>query len=132
VNGETVPVEMEKGYAAIERTWHSGDMVALELPMTVQRVLCDERVETNIGKAAIERGPLVYCVEGVDNGGQALDLAISENAKFEIEWMPELLGGVNGIRIAQSDATVPEILAIPYYAWAHRGVGEMAVWLSRE
>ena len=132
VNGEAIPLQMEKGYALIERTWQAGDVVELNLPMPVKRLLCDERVGNNVNKVALERGPLVYCVEGVDNGGQALELTLSGQASFHTEWKSDLLGGVNRIRIAQPGSPAPEIVAIPYYAWAHRGIGEMALWLTRQ
>lgn len=131
VNGDAHPVQVEQGYVRIERTWQAGDVVELRLPMPMRRVICDERVTDNVGKVALERGPLVYCVEAVDNGGKALQLALSDRARLTAEWMPELLGGINRIHVTQPDINTPELIAVPYYAWAHRGVGEMNVWLRR-
>lgn len=134
VNGEMLAVDLdalENGYASIKRTWQAGDVVQLELPMTVQHVICDARVPDNVGKVALERGPLVYCVEAADNGGRAIGLSITEDAQMQTTWQPDLLGGVHQIRISQPKAETPEIVAIPYYAWAHRGQGEMSVWLGR-
>ncbi|MEM7130462.1 MAG: glycoside hydrolase family 127 protein [Chloroflexota bacterium] len=131
INGERLALDLVDGYAVIRRTWQAEDVIELHLPMPVRRVLCDEQVSTTRGKVALERGPLVYCVEGVDNDGKARGLPLSDQAEFAIERMPELLGGLNRIRISQPDAAVPEILAVPYYAWAHREMGEMAVWLQQ-
>lgn len=130
VNGDAVEIVLEDGYAVLERRWTAGDSVTLTLPMAVRRVGCDERVADNIGKVALERGPLVYCVEGVDNGGSALGLTVANDATFHVEWMASLVGGVNQIRIARDNSDAREIVAIPYYAWAHREKGEMAVWLQ--
>ena len=78
---------------------------------------------------AVERGPLVYCLEGVDNGGKALQRTLRDDANFTASWSPELLHGVNVLQATQGE----EVLTfVPYYAWAHRGVGEMAVWLKRD
>jgi hypothetical protein len=124
VNGEEIPVEPVKGFVTISRTWQSGDRVMIELPMPVQRVLGHEQVAANRGRVALERGPLVYCVEGVDNGRLA-DLHLPDDAALTAEHQPDLLGGVTVIR---GEGERP-FLAIPYYAWANRGAGEMAVWL---
>jgi DUF1680 family protein len=91
--------------------------------MPVQRVLCHEQVVNNRGRVALERGPLVYCVEGVDNGRLA-DLSLPDTMPLTTESRPDLLSGVTVIH-------GEGLFAIPYYAWANRGVGEMAVWLSR-
>jgi len=124
VNGETVTPVLEKGYVVLKRVWQAGDVVELELPMPVRRVLCHEAVEANRGRVALVRGPLVYCVEGVDNGGSVADLSLADAAPLAVEHRPELRNGVTVIR-GQG------ITAIPYYAWSHRGAGEMAVWMKR-
>ena len=115
------------------RTWTAGDLVTFDLPMTVRRVVADERVADDRGKVALERGPLVYCVEGVDNGGSVLDMVVPDGASFRVEDRPGLLHGVTVLRAAVSDGQgrPRSLLAVPYYAWSHRGPGEMAVWLTR-
>jgi DUF1680 family protein len=123
VNGEPIVIKIVKGFVAIRRTWQAGDVVTLELPMPVQRVLGHEQVVNNRGRVALERGPLVYCVEGVDNGRLA-DLCLPDTMPLTTESRPDLLSGVTVIH-------GEGLVAIPYYAWANRGVGEMAVWLSR-
>ena len=126
INGERFLAEPLNGFAAIERTWQDGDSVEIDLPMPVQRVVSHEQVAVNQGRVALERGPLVYCVEGADNGRLA-DLQLPDNAALTVEHQPDLLGGVTVIR---GEGERP-FLAIPYYAWANRGVSEMAVWLPR-
>ena len=133
VNGDPVTAGLVRGYVVLRRTWTDGDVVTLELPMPVRRVLAHERVAEDRGKVALERGPLVYCVEGFDNDGSALDLVVPERARIEVEHLRDLLGGVTVLRLSGEDrAGRPRrIMAIPYYAWSHRGTGEMAVWLDR-
>ena len=124
VNGENVAYKLEKGYALLYRDWQAGDVVELELPMPIRRVLSHQEVEENKGKVAVERGPIVYCAEAVDNGGEALNLRLSDGTILNQEHRSDLL---NGVTVIKSDG----LTLIPYYAWAHRDLGEMAVWLKR-
>ena len=112
----------------LDHTWHDGDVVALTLPMPVRRVLCHPAVSENMGKVALERGPLVYCAEGIDNDGHVLDAVLPDAATLETAVVPDLLHGVVVVHATQPSGN---ITFVPYYAWAHRGVGEMAVWLPR-
>lgn len=142
VDGVEQAVELERGYAVLEREWHDGASVLLDLAMPVRRVLADERVEADRGRVAVERGPLVYCVEGVDHDGAVLDLVLPDDAELRAQAAPALLGGVvtlvgealRAVRAADgTPRTEPAALRmIPYYAWAHRELGEMQVWLPRE
>ena len=104
------------------------DAAELTLPMPVRRVVSHAKIAETKGKVAIERGPLVYCLEGIDNGGKALGQTLQDSAKFSVKWSPDLLHGVNVIRAKQGKE---ELTFVPYYAWAHRGVGEMAVWMGK-
>ncbi|HUT11937.1 MAG TPA: hypothetical protein VMY42_15660, partial [Thermoguttaceae bacterium] len=142
INGEQAPVKIEKGYARIERTWRNGDTIELHLPMPVRRVVSHPNVKPNAGKVALQRGPIVYCLEGPDNDGNVSDLVIGDDAELAAEFQPDLLGGVVTIsgeaRTAKRtpdgrivpDSTRP-FTAIPYYAWAHRGRAPMTVWPGR-
>jgi hypothetical protein len=108
--------------------------------MEVRRVVAREEVEQNNDRVALQRGPLVYCVEGVDNDGQAWNLIVPENTRFTSEFNPKMLGGIttiqfeipvinvgsDGMSIQTQNKT---ITAIPYYTWANRGRSEMQVWL---
>jgi DUF1680 family protein len=141
LNGKSVPIELAKGYAVFKRAWQAGDKVTLSLPMTPQRVVANKQVVADRGRVALLRGPLVYCVEGLDvAGGQPRELVLTDDAPLETEFRGDLLGGVEvitgrGESLASKDKQ-PEtggvaFTAIPYYAWANRGKGEMAVWLAR-
>jgi hypothetical protein len=143
LNGEPQAVDVAKGYAEIVRAWKKGDVVELNLPMPVRRVLCHSQVEENVGKVALQRGPIVYCVEWPDvAGGHVLNLLLPDDEPLSATYEDGLLGGVEvvrgkalALRWAEPEGPVLKedcrLLAIPYYAWAHRGRGEMAVWLAR-
>lgn len=138
VNGESTAIEPVKGYAVIERAWQPGDKVTLSLPMRVRRVIANEKVVADRGRVALLRGPLVFCVEGVDvEGGKVSDLVLPDDAPLASEFRGDLLGGVEIIRgaakrvAADQSMTDVAVTAVPYYAWANRGKGEMAVWLPR-
>ncbi len=141
VNGEAVPLGLDKDYALIARTWKAGDVVELSLPMPVRRVAAHDAVEADRGRVAIERGPLVYCAEWTDNGGRVANLVLADGATLAPEARPDLLGGVvvltgeAGAVSEKAGKIVVEkkpLTLIPYYAWANRGKGEMAVWLARD
>jgi DUF1680 family protein len=142
VNGQPVKPEIVQGFAVLRRTWKAGDAVELRLPMPVRRVLSHEKVAADAGRVALERGPVVYCAEAVDNGGRAFNLVLPDDAKLEARERPDLLGGVTVVTgralalqpTADGRSVVTreqDFLAVPYHVWAHRGDGEMAVWLPR-
>ncbi len=141
VNGQPADLNLDKGYALIMRTWKPGDVVELSLPMPVRRVVAHEAVEADRGRVAIERGPLVYCAEGVDNDGRVSNFVLPDGAALEAVPRSDLLGGIvviTGEAEAVSEKAgkiVSEkkpVTLIPYYSWANRGRGEMAVWLARD
>ncbi|MCP5114591.1 MAG: glycoside hydrolase family 127 protein, partial [bacterium] len=125
VNGDQVPQLPDLGYVRIERDWKAGDIIEIELPMRVRRVISHLKVTENTGRVALERGPIVYCAEGVDNGGSVEKLTVADTTEMEAEFREDLLGGV--VVIQGSGMT-----AVPYFAWSNRGEGEMAVWLPRD
>lgn len=141
VNGTAVPLSMEKGYAVLQRNWKKGDVVTLKLPMDVQRVAANSKLTENAGKVALQRGPLMYCAEWADNNGRAANLILPAQASFTSSWAPAMLNGVmllkstaNAVQINGSNVqTVTQpFVAIPYYAWANRGKGEMMLWLPEQ
>ncbi|MBN1362049.1 MAG: glycoside hydrolase family 127 protein [Sedimentisphaerales bacterium] len=143
INGKLVPLDVQRGFARIERTWQKGDTIELNLPMPVRRIIANEKVAADRGKVALQRGPLVFCLEGPDNDGQVLNLVIPDDAQFTTEHRPDLLNGVTVImgqaratkRTMNGDivlTTERTFTAIPYYAWAHRGRAAMTVWPARE
>jgi len=143
VNGESCPVKIEKGYIRIKRKWKLGDVVKLNLPMQIRRVVSHDSVSANLGRVALERGPLVYCAEWPDNkDGHVRNLLLRDNSELKTDFRSGLLNGVQviqgkaeGYTKAEDGAVrhaVQSFTAVPYYAWAHRGKGEMAVWLARD
>jgi len=140
VNGQAVALDMDKGFARIRREWKKGDLIELNLPMPLRRVLCNEKVKENVGKVALERGPIVYCAEEVDNGPDVRRLVLSADIRLKPEYRNDLLGGFYVVKgwirswHREQEYVYPDkqdFVAIPYYAWSHRGPGEMAVWLPR-
>ena len=142
LNGDDLEIKTQEGYLMIDRLWDKGDEVILDLPMEIRLVESHENVIDNRNRLAIERGPIVYCVEGIDNKGGVFNLLMPEYAPITTQWKDDLLGGINIIKADVPSFVVREngeevktkshnLVAIPYYAWSHRGIGEMAVWLPR-
>ena len=126
VNGETVEAPVEKGYAVISRKWNDGDVIGLSMEMPVKMVAADERVKADEGKRAVQRGPLVYCLEEVDN--QEYDnVFLSSSSTLTPAFDTDLLGGV--VRIEGETDGQPFRL-IPYYSWDNREAGRMKVWID--
>jgi DUF1680 family protein len=133
VNGQQVSPTLEKGYAVLKRTWKAGDTVELNLPMPIHRVLANAQIEADKGRVALERGPLVYCIEGIDNGDQAQNVVLPDSTELVAEHRANLLGGVTVLRAKnQAEAEATPFMAIPYYAWSNRGDGQMCVWIHRD
>jgi hypothetical protein len=140
VNGRPVPVDADKGYATISRTWTAGDTVTLDLPMPARRVRAHPSVDADRGRVAIQRGPIVYAAEWPDNDGHVRNVVLADDATLESEFRPMLLGGVQVVTapaVAVSrdrDGGIAsesrQLTLIPYATWANRGPGPMAVWLA--
>ncbi len=126
INGEKMPTPVEKGYAILERKWSDGDRITLELEMPVQLVAADPRTKEDEGMRAVQRGPLVYCLEETDNPEGFDSLTLSEDASFKEDFEPELLRGVVSLTTVSGDKTIK---FIPYYAWDNREAGKMKVWI---
>jgi DUF1680 family protein len=120
VNDLITPVVLDKGYASIERTWKSGDVVTVTLPMVPRRVVASIMVSADLNKVALERGPLVYCAEWPDNQGHVLDLILPDLSDLFAEYRPELLRGIVVIKGKARFGSKPprehDLVAIPYYA----------------
>jgi DUF1680 family protein len=124
INRKLVDFHIEKGFAIIQHMWKDNDIIEINIPMPIRRVLSNKKVEDNAGKVAIERGPIVYCIESVDNNVESIfNISLSDNAKFD---NADYRNIIDGIFISSGD-----INFIPYYAWANRGNSEMAVWIKR-
>ena len=126
VNGEKVEAPVEKGYAVIDRKWKNGDKIELNLDMPVKVVAADPRVKEDEGMRAVQRGPLVYCIEEADNKEGFDDLRISEDATFQTAFVPDKLRGIVEINTVVADKP---LTYIPYYAWDNREAGKMKVWV---
>ena len=140
INGKDEAVRMENGYLIINREWKKGDVVDYELPMQTNRVVARVELKQDGNRVAIQRGPLVYCVEGADNNGKAWNIIIPPNTKFETidykvldENIKALTAEVPVVTVSEDGASIKtekkKIIAIPYYTWANRGKNEMQVWL---
>lgn len=137
VNGQAVDYVVVDGYATVERKWSDGDVIEINLPMPVREVVASDKVEADRGLVAIERGPIVYCFEEVDNGkvikaagkddlesAKKAEILISKTADFTPSYNAGLLGGV----VTLSDGN---LTAVPYCVWDNRGDGQMSVWLKK-
>ena len=142
VNGEEVQAELEKGYFTINRRWKKGDVVSLHLDMEPRIVRANHNVKADEGRIAIEKGPVVYCAEWPDNDFSVRSVIMSQKPELSVEHRSDLLYGIDMIhsdaqtiaydekgRLVVKDVTLN---LIPYYAWCHRGSGEMTVWLPQE
>lgn len=141
VNDQPVDFTMKQGFAAVTREWQAGDAITFGLPMSVRRVIAHERVQADAGRVALERGPIVYCIEGVDHNGEVADLVLPDDADLTADSALELLNGVMVLRGTSQRVTLEpdgsrrletvQLQAVPYYAWAHREIGPMTVWIPR-
>jgi DUF1680 family protein len=126
------------GVVHIRRNWKAGDVVNLSLPMPVERVHADPRVKADVGRVALQRGPVVYCLEGVDNNGQVSNLHLPRTSKLDAAFEKDVLGGVVVVRgdagaIASDKVARPvQFQAVPYCLWDNRQPGPMVVWLPEE
>lgn len=141
VNGTPVDYELVKGYAVIKNKWKAGDVIDLDLPMEARTVKANPNVEANVNHLAIERGPIVYCAEGIDNKGEVLNYLSNPGAGFSIV-SDTIFGGANILKgtleriIVKSDDEIEtkadSIALIPYYGRSHRGASEMIVWMPTD
>ncbi|MEW6196376.1 MAG: beta-L-arabinofuranosidase domain-containing protein [Bacteroidota bacterium] len=143
INGNINDYTMQNGYAVIERDWNRNDEVSLILPMQINRIIANGRVESDKNKVALEYGPVVYCAEWPDSkDGYVRNLLLTDESELKQEYKADLLNGINvikgkifGCKVSEDEKTIiqeeQDFNAIPYYAWAHRGAGEMNVWLGR-
>lgn len=142
VNGQEAKSELKEGYFSVNRKWRKGDKVEVHFDMEARTVKADEKVEADRGRISVERGPVVYCAEWPDNNFDVLSTFMNREPKFETVSKPDLLHGLVQIKTGAQTlgyddsgrlkAKDVQLTLIPYYAWAHRGSGAMAVWLPNE
>ena len=125
INGKRINVSEEKGYAVI-KDWKSQDVIALDMDMPVEIVAADPHVKENFGKRAIQRGPLVYCMEEIDNPEYFDQIQLSPSTTFQTAFVSDIL---NGIKTINTHGRAQSATFIPYYAWDNRKAGKMRVWI---
>lgn len=152
INGESVDIDgfVKDGYLYIKRIWKAEDQVELVLSMPVERIKAHPNVRENAGKTALQRGPVVYCIEEVDNGANLPNIFLAKSSKLKASFNPELLGGVTVLTseaervdesmwegslykaVDENQSKPTTLTAIPYYAWCNREPGEMLVWINEK
>ncbi|MEI6949031.1 beta-L-arabinofuranosidase domain-containing protein [Paraflavisolibacter sp. H34] len=144
VNGKPAAYALQKGYAVLNRKWKKGDQVSLELPMEARKVVAHENVKDDAGRFALQRGPIVYCLEGPDNKDSLVqNILVAKDAPVQAAFRESFMNGVTVLTTRGSSAkrqlhtdallkTEQEVTAIPYYTWANRGANEMMVWIPYE
>lgn len=143
VNGAAVPATLSDGYACIDRSWSPGDVVELDLPMPVRRVAGNPKISATRGQVALERGPVVYAFEGIDNDNSVFDFCLPAAAKVTPVFKADLLGGVTALEVTGAKRVLRKngggieekstrLTAIPYAAWNNRGLSPMTVWIGRD
>jgi DUF1680 family protein len=143
LNVENAEFKTENSYAVIDREWKQGDLIEYILPLNIHRVVANSNVEADKNKVALERGPIVYCLEGVDNNNTLRNLILPDDALLSADFEKNKLNGVEVITgegvnfnsssegLSKQPKTQP-FVAIPYYSWCNRGITQMEVWLPRK
>jgi uncharacterized protein len=140
LNGQEMPIKLTKGYVSLDRSWKPGDVIELDLPMPMRHVAANENVLADRGRIALQRGPIVFCVEWPDiPNGRPRKLLLPDDQPITTRFDPALLNGVQviegkGYNVATNEfgkafKRLQDFKAIPYFAWANRGPGEMTVWV---
>ncbi len=151
VNGEDAACTLRDGFLYLSRGWAAGDCIELAFDMPVMMVRANPRVAEDLGKVAVQRGPVVYCLEEPDNGKDLQRVYLSADALFDCRYEPDTLGGIVRIETGGYDLAIEDwddeslydvekrpvfhrrrLRFIPYYAWANRGPAEMTVWVHEK
>ncbi|HEU4901428.1 MAG TPA: glycoside hydrolase family 127 protein [Flavisolibacter sp.] len=139
VNGKRVNYSLKDGYAVIGRTWKKGDRMTIDFPMEVEKIVAAPQVTADKGRFALQRGPIVYCLEGFDQSDSTVQsIVVDTTATINTVYKPDMLNGITALTmqgyIVSNDQQAKQslqrtITAIPYYSWNNRGSGEMEVWI---
>ncbi|HSV11397.1 MAG TPA: glycoside hydrolase family 127 protein [Hanamia sp.] len=143
INGKEVDYSLQNGYAILNKKWKKNDVIEVKLPMEVKKVVANSNVKSDVGKVALQRGPIMYCAEWVDNNGKTANLVMPFDTELQASFNPDLLNGIEVLKskvpavvIADNGETIEtksqNFMAIPYYAWANRGKGEMMMWFPEK
>jgi hypothetical protein len=135
VNGQAADTTpRDDGYVHLQRNWQAGDVVELDLPMPIRRVLAHEKIKDDQGKVTLMRGPLVYCLEAIDQPGVDLSrLSLPQESALRATHRADLLGGVTVLegKASTDDQKPVPLTAVPYYAWQNRQKGAMTIWIQQ-
>ena len=140
LNGKSLPYKIVEGYVVVESEWKDNDVIEYKLPMEVKKVVSRPELTFNNGRVALQRGPIVYCIEGADNQNKAWNIISPNNATFTTEdftvldeKVVSLVANLPSIQIEDNGASAKtinqKVRAIPYYTWCNRGSNAMQVWL---
>ncbi|HEU4859014.1 MAG TPA: beta-L-arabinofuranosidase domain-containing protein, partial [Chitinophagaceae bacterium] len=140
LNSKTIDYKFHEGYVVIESEWKKGDVLEASLPYEIKIIEARNELKQNTNRIAIQRGPVVYCIEGTDNNGKAWNVVIPTNTNFETmdyqvldEQVKALTAEVPVVTVGDDGLSLKtekkKIIAIPYYTWANREKNEMQVWL---
>ncbi|MBS6240117.1 MAG: glycoside hydrolase family 127 protein [Bacteroides sp.] len=142
INGESIQSSLAKGYLSIDRKWKKGDRIEIHFDMQPRMVKAHEKVKADKGRVSFERGPVVYCAEWPDNYAERPSILLPEKPEVEVVDKPDMLNGIKELKTQAQSLSINEkgwletrnvtLTLIPYYAWSHRGDGQMAVWLPQE
>ena len=149
VNGKECAIQPEDGYVVIHRSWHKNDLISLVLPMEAKFYQALPRVREDIGRVAVQRGPIVYCAESVDNGAELELLRVSPDMKLQESSADKEFGGAVILKGKTEKVQLPleeklyapyenvslqshDLKLVPYYCWGNRGENEMLVWLYKK
>ena len=142
INGESIQSSLAKGYLSIDRKWKKGDRIEIHFDMQPRMVKAHEKVKADKGRVSFERGPVVYCAEWPDNYAEIPSILLPEKPEVEVVDKPDMLNGIKELKTQAQSLSINEkgwletrnvtLTLIPYYAWSHRGDGQMAVSLPQE
>ncbi len=139
VNGRRIEPAVEKGFAVIERVWNPGDRIQLKLPMPLKANTCIEQVAANRGRVSFSRGPLMYCAEGIDNGGAVQRFFVDAGKAVDNATIRRIesgrLAGLSEVAIPAKELTADgvresQLRLIPYFAWSNRDRSSMMTWIG--
>jgi DUF1680 family protein len=148
INGKAVARPISKGYVRLGRRWQAGDVVELSLQMPIEHVVAHPHVEQDAGKVALQRGPVVYCLEQCDHRADVRSIRLRDRAELKACFEKRFFGGAVVIEgeaqaavwedgealyqpVGQAEVRQAKIRAIPYCLWDNRQAGAMTVWMAR-
>ena len=133
LNDNIIQPDIKNGFAFINRKWQKRDVIEMEMPMPARYVVANPNVAADAGRMAVEKGPIVYCAEWPGSDANVLNLSLVNEVPLWCDLIKDLLGGIMIVhaRTISPDGSRNDLMMIPYYAWANRGQGPMAVWLTK-